>query len=134
MFRWGGGLPCEGVGAKKFGVSFETQGSQTFWRDIPGFCPDIPGAPKKFEKKEFLFNFWSPVECRKWGFKICSSQGRSTRGRTLKHANERKRVQKSANASPQKSAKGCKKALLRKNCKPPGLKQPGLELPIRDGG
>ena len=36
--------------------SFETQGYQTFWRDIPGFCRDIPGAPEKFEKKMFVFN------------------------------------------------------------------------------
>ena len=27
----GGGLPREGVGAKKFGMSLETQGSQTFF-------------------------------------------------------------------------------------------------------
>ena len=33
IFCWGGGLPREGVGAKKFGMSFETQGNQTFWRD-----------------------------------------------------------------------------------------------------
>ena len=51
IFGWGGGLPCEGVGAKKFGMPFETQGNQTFWRDIPGFCRDIPGVPEKFEKK-----------------------------------------------------------------------------------
>ena len=46
-----GGLPSEGVGAKKFGMSFETQGNQTFWRDILGFCRDILGVPEKFEKK-----------------------------------------------------------------------------------
>ena len=39
-----------------FGMSFETQGNQTFWQDIPGFCRDIPGAPEKFEKKQFVFN------------------------------------------------------------------------------
>ena len=47
---WGGGLPREGVGAKKFGMSFETQGKQTFWRDIPG-------VPEKFEKQKLVFNF-----------------------------------------------------------------------------
>ena len=51
IFGWGGGLPREGVGAKKFGMSLETQGNQTFWRDIPGFCRNIPGVPDKFEKK-----------------------------------------------------------------------------------
>ena len=50
VFGWGGGLPREGVGAKKFGMSFETQGSQTFWRDIPGFCRELPGGrPKNSE-------------------------------------------------------------------------------------
>ena len=37
IFGWGGALPREGVGTKKFGMSFETHGKQTFWRDIPGF-------------------------------------------------------------------------------------------------
>ena len=50
IFGWGGGLPREEVGANKFGMSFESQGNETFWRDIPGFCQDIPGAPGKFEK------------------------------------------------------------------------------------
>ena len=45
IFGWGGGLPREGVGAKKFGMSFETQGNQTFCRDIPGFCRHIPEVP-----------------------------------------------------------------------------------------
>ena len=35
IFRTGGDLPRERVGAKKFGLSLETQGSQTFGRDIP---------------------------------------------------------------------------------------------------
>ena len=48
---WGGGLPREGVGAKKFGMSFETQETKLFGRDIPGFCRDIPGAPKSLRKK-----------------------------------------------------------------------------------
>ena len=51
IFRWGGGFRREGVGAKKFGMSFETQGKPNFSRDIPGFRRDIPGVPEKFEKK-----------------------------------------------------------------------------------
>ena len=47
IFGWGRGLPCERVGAKKFGMSLETQGIKLFWRDIPGFCRDIPEAPEK---------------------------------------------------------------------------------------
>ena len=55
IFGWVGGLPYEGVGAKKFGMSFETQGNHTFliWRDIPGFSPGYPGGTlEKFEKKK----------------------------------------------------------------------------------
>ena len=62
IFRWGRGLPREGVGAKKFDMSFETQGKQLYWRDIPGFCRDIPSKmPEKFEKKvrvQFLASKW----------------------------------------------------------------------------
>ena len=29
-----------------------------FGWDIPGFCRDIPESPEKFEKNEFVFNFW----------------------------------------------------------------------------
>ena len=58
IFRWGGGLPREGVGAKKFDMSLETREIKLLWRDIPGFCRDIPEAPEKFEKEKFLFNFW----------------------------------------------------------------------------
>ena len=44
-------------GAKKFGMSFETHGNQTFWRDVPGCCRDIPGVPEQFEEqKRFVFN------------------------------------------------------------------------------
>ena len=56
IFRWGRGLPREGVGAKKFSMPFETRQIKLFWRDIPGFCRDIPELLEKFEKK-FVFNF-----------------------------------------------------------------------------
>ena len=59
IFWGGGGLPREGVGAKKFGMSLETRETKLFWRDIPGFCWDIPGVPEKFDKIEFVFNFRS---------------------------------------------------------------------------
>ena len=55
IFGWGRGLLREGVGAKKFGISFETQEIQTFWWDIPKFCWDVPEVPEKFEKKRFVF-------------------------------------------------------------------------------
>ena len=59
IFQWGRGLPRERVGAKKFNTSLETREIKLFGRDIPGFCRDIPGAPEKFEKKKFGFNFRS---------------------------------------------------------------------------
>ena len=61
IFGWGGGLPCERVGAKKFDTSLETREIKLFGRDIPGFCRDIPELPEKFEKKKFVFNFRSLV-------------------------------------------------------------------------
>ena len=56
-------------------------------------------------------------------------RGRSKRGRTHKHANERKRAQTQVHKRVQKGAKECKRALARKNRKQPGLKQPGLGTP-----
>ena len=47
IFRWGGGLPREGVGNKKFGMSCEAPGNQTFWQDIMGFLPGYPGNARK---------------------------------------------------------------------------------------
>ena len=57
IFRLGRGLPREGVGAKKFGMSLETREIKLFCRDIPRFCRDIPEAPKKFEKKSLCSIF-----------------------------------------------------------------------------
>ena len=56
---WGGGLPRERAGAKKFDTSLETREIKLFGWDIPGFCRDIPEMPEKFEKKKFVFNFRS---------------------------------------------------------------------------
>ena len=73
IFWWGGGLPRERVGAKKFGMSLETQGIKLFWWDIPGFCRGIPEAPEKFEKKMFGFNFWPLV----FGFLVRSGKSQN---------------------------------------------------------
>ena len=51
IFRWGGGLPRKGVGGQEVRHVPQSQGNQTLWRDIPGFCWDIPAVPEKFEKK-----------------------------------------------------------------------------------
>ena len=55
IFRWGRSLPREGVGPRKFDMSFETQGNQLFWRDIPGFCK----CPKSL-RKEVCVQFLAP--------------------------------------------------------------------------
>ena len=46
IFGWGGGLPREGVGAKKFDMSFETQKNK-FFGGYPGILPGYPGGPQK---------------------------------------------------------------------------------------
>ena len=62
IFRWGRGLPCEGMRAKKFGMPLETREIRLLGRDIPGFCWDIPAVPEKSEKKKLVFKFW-PLLC-----------------------------------------------------------------------
>ena len=57
---WGGGLPREGVGAEKFGVSLEARQTKLFWRGIPGFCRDILEVPEKFETKKKLCSIFIP--------------------------------------------------------------------------
>ena len=57
IFWWGGGLPREGAGAKKFGMSLETQGIKLFWRDIPGFCRDITAPLPKQQRDGFPLEF-----------------------------------------------------------------------------
>ena len=58
--RWGEGLPRERVGAKKFGMSLASQGSQTFGRDIrdhiPGFFARVSrGCPTRLRTNKFQF-------------------------------------------------------------------------------
>ena len=61
ILGWVGGLPREGVGAKKFGMSFETQGNQTLCGIYPGILPGISqGCPKSLRKKVRV-QFSSPI-------------------------------------------------------------------------
>ena len=80
IFRWGRGLPREGVEAKKFGMSFETREIKLFGRDIPAFCRDIPGVPEKFEKKNGLCSILVPSprgsERPKASSQLCRLSGR----------------------------------------------------------
>ena len=55
IFQWGKGLPREGVAAKKFGMPLETREIKLFWRDILGFCWDIPAVPESLRKKGVHF-------------------------------------------------------------------------------
>ena len=50
-----------GVGAKKFGMSFEAQGTKLFGGISRDFCRDIPGMPEKFEKKGVCVRFSSSI-------------------------------------------------------------------------
>ena len=61
ILRWGGGQNCEGVGAKKFGMSLEARETKLFGRDVPGFCRDMPEVPEKFENKTVCVQFSSPI-------------------------------------------------------------------------
>ena len=75
IFRWGRGLPREGVGTKKFGMSLETREIEFGW-DIPGFCR----RRSKSLRKKFVFNFgpltfttlWTPL----WGERCLQNPGK----------------------------------------------------------
>ena len=45
IFGWDGGLSREGVGVKKFGMSFETQNK--LLAGYPGILPGYPGGARK---------------------------------------------------------------------------------------
>ena len=49
------------MGAEKFGMSLDIRETKLVWRDIPGFCRDIPEVPKKFEKKKVCVQFSFPI-------------------------------------------------------------------------
>ena len=57
----GGVFHMNGWGPKSSVCPSKPGKIKLFWRDIPGFCWDIPAAPEKFEKKKFVFNFWPLV-------------------------------------------------------------------------
>ena len=72
----GWGLPREGVGAKKFGMSLKTQGNQTFGRDISGFLLGCPAqVPEKFERKS-LCSIFAPYAREKSPF---AKRGRNSK-------------------------------------------------------
>ena len=77
IFGWGGGLPREGVGAKKFGMSLETQGIKLFWRNIPGFVGISQKRPKSLRKKMFGFNS-RPLKLSENGWKPSKRGSSST--------------------------------------------------------
>ena len=100
IFGWGGGLPRERVGAKKFDTSLETREIKLFGRDIPGFWLGYPrGFPKSLRKKSlgsifvpYYVPFLLPNYCKEdpcnpmgWGVgpRVDQDQGRK------KHGNEK---------------------------------------------
>ena len=60
IFRWGGCLPCEGVGAKKFGMPLETREIKLFFPGYPGILPGYPGGDRKVWEKKACAQFSSP--------------------------------------------------------------------------
>ena len=59
VFGWGGGLPREGVGAKKFGMSFKPRETKLFGGISQDFAGISRGRPKSLKKKRCVFNFRS---------------------------------------------------------------------------
>ena len=47
IFQRGGGLPREGVGAERFGMSPETRETKLFWAGYPVILPGYPGGARK---------------------------------------------------------------------------------------
>ena len=47
IFWWGGGIPREGVGAKKVRYVPRNPGNQTFLAGYPGILPGYPGSARK---------------------------------------------------------------------------------------
>ena len=61
LFQWGVGLPREGVGGKKLGISLKTHGHQTVGRDIPGFFAGVSwGHPKSLMRRKRLWSIFVP--------------------------------------------------------------------------
>ena len=55
IFRWGGVLPREGVGAKKLGMSLDTRQIKLFGRGIRDFAGISRRCPQSLRKKQVLF-------------------------------------------------------------------------------
>ena len=55
VFRWGRGLPREGVGVKTSGMNLEAQRKLSSWLEIPGKLPEIPEIR---HPQECVFSFW----------------------------------------------------------------------------
>ena len=57
-----GGLPREGLGAKKFGMSLEAHGKLCFGGISRDFGWDILGVHKKFESKKVCVQCLAPIQ------------------------------------------------------------------------
>ena len=93
-------------------MSLETQGIKLFWRDILGFCRDIPEAPEKFEKKMFGFNS-RPLKRGLIKGSVCKRKRAHANACTCRQTQisgslkrDPKRRQTSANASKSEDAMG----------------------------
>ena len=72
IFQWGGGLPREGVGAKKFEMSLggsqkvrdvpRNQGNLSFWAGYPRILPGYFGGCPKSLRKKVCVQFLAPMQ------------------------------------------------------------------------
>ena len=61
IFSWdGGAFHVKGWGPKSSVCPSKPRESNLFWRDIPGFCRDIPEAPEKVWEKNVWVQFLAP--------------------------------------------------------------------------
>ena len=96
------------------------------------------GDQKKFTKNPRHFSMQNSQANTEKKFTKCFWRGgkvTNARKRAQMSAKERKRKSATERRRAQEGAKECKRALPRKNCKQPGLKQPGSrEYQDKDSG
>ena len=57
-----GVFQVKGWGPKSSVCASKPRDTKLSWWDIPGFLPGYPGGARKVREKEFVFNFWPPME------------------------------------------------------------------------
>ena len=92
------------------------------------YMAPAPAVEYVVRRRERLMNWIAEGQQSFIRASLCESSESVSTLKTIPHpknANERKRALMQESKRAQKSAKGRKRALLRDNCKQPGLQQPG---------